>query len=69
MPTQFSGGKDATSFAVLATALAQKNEFAEAEKAADQAIAIATANKNTAFADAVRREKEAYREAQKNADR
>ncbi|HEV3410107.1 MAG TPA: tetratricopeptide repeat protein [Chthoniobacterales bacterium] len=58
----FSGGRDPASFRALAAALAAKGEFAEAEKAIDRAIDLASSN--PAFVDALRREKDAYRAAQ-----
>lgn len=59
-----SGGRDPVSFRALAAALAEKGEFGAAEKAADQAIDLA-ASSNPAFAEVVRREKEAFRRGEK----
>ena len=59
-----SGGRDPVSFRALAAALAEKGEFAAAEKAAGQAIDLASTG-NPAFAEVVRREQEAYRRGEK----
>lgn len=64
---QLSGSRDPASFRALALALAETGDFEGAEKAADEAIAVAGSNQ--AFTDVVRREKEAYRSRQKPAGR
>ena len=57
-----SRGRDPVSFRALAAALAEKGQFEEAEKAADQAINLGSSN--PAFAQAVGLEKEAYHNRQ-----
>jgi tetratricopeptide (TPR) repeat protein len=54
-----SQSRDAASFRALGLALAEQGDFDGAEKAADEAIALADST-NHAFAEVVRREKQAY---------
>lgn len=61
---ELSRGRDPVSFRALAAALAERGEFEQAEKAAEQAINL-VGSSNPAFAEALRREKEAYAQHQK----
>jgi predicted Zn-dependent protease len=56
---ELSRGRDAVSYRALAFAFAEQGKFGEAEKAADRAI-VATGEGNPAFAEMMRREREAY---------
>ena len=56
--------RDAASFRALGLALAEQGDFDGAEKAADEAIALADST-NHAFAEVVRREKQAFHYHQK----
>ena len=65
---ELTDGRDPVSYRALALAQAEKGDFGAAEKAADQAITIATVN-NPAFAEVVRKEKEAYARGQRPSGR
>ena len=59
---ELSRGRDPASFRALAAAMAEKGDFAEAEKTIDQAIDAASSN--PALVAALQREKEAYHAGQ-----
>ena len=61
---EITGGRDPASYRALAAARAERGQFDEAEKAAEQAINLA-GETNPSFIEVLRREKEAYRNHQK----